>query len=115
MQLLCTSFPQDVPAFLAVGGMRLLHQVVEEVSSGTTALLLFALTSAECILRHGCACEAFLSQGKNFFLTLLEIKQRPPVITLLHQILQRLQCYEVSVAFGVILIMIIQSSLFELT
>lgn len=114
MQLLCSSCPQDVPAFLAAGGMRLLHQVVEEVS-GTAALLLFALTSVECILRHGCACEEFLSQGKKFLITLLEKKQRPPVIILLHQILQRLQCYEVAVAFGVMLVMIIQSSLLELT
>jgi len=113
VQLLCNSCPQDVAAFLAAGGVRLLHEVVEEVS-GTTALLLFALASVECLLRHGCACEAFLSQGKKILSTLLETKQRPPVIARLHQILQRLQCYELAVAFGVMFIIIIQSSLLDL-
>lgn len=113
VQLLCSSCPQDVATFLAAGGMTLLHEVAEEVS-GTTALLLFVLTSVECLLRHKCACEAFLPQGKNILIKLLENKQRPPVVVLLHQILQRLQCYELSVAFGVTFIMTTQSSLLEL-
>lgn len=108
MQLLCSSCPKDVPAFLDAGGMRLLHRVVEEVS-GTTALLLFALTSVECILRYRSACEVFLPQGKKLLLKLLENKQRPPVTNILHQILQRLHCYELAVDFGVIIIMTVKS------
>lgn len=104
VQLLCSSCPEDTRAFIDGGGMRLLHQVVKEVS-GTTALLLFALTSVECLIRHGYACEAFSDEGKKILLTLLDGKQRPPVKDLLHQILQRLECYELSVRFGVMLIM----------
>ena len=112
VQLLCSSFPKDVPALLAAGGMRLLHQVLEEVS-GSSALLLFALTSLECVLRCLSACEVFLSEGKKFLLTLLENKQRPPVTNILHQILQRLHCYEVAVAFGVMRIIHIEYSLLD--
>nr|XP_024360975.1 uncharacterized protein LOC112275138 isoform X1 [Physcomitrium patens] len=96
VQLLFTSCPKDVPAFLAGGGMRLLHQVVEEIS-GTSALLLFALTSVECTLRHASGCEEFSAQDKRILLSLLEKKQRPPVVSLLQRILQRLRCYELAV------------------
>lgn len=106
VQLLCTSCPKDVPAFLAGGGMRLLHQVVEEIS-GTSALLLFALTSVECTLRHASGCEEFSAQDKRILLSLLEKKQRPPVVSLLQRILQRLRCYELAVTITVIFIIII--------
>lgn len=113
VQLLCSSCPDDTGAFIDAGGMRLLHQVLEEVS-GTTALLLFALTSVECLIRHGYACEAFSDEGKKILLTLLDGKQRPPVKNLLHQILQRLECYELSVRFEVMLIINTVSFLLQL-
>lgn len=100
-QLLCSKGPDEVPLFLAAGGLKLLLQVVEEVS-GSTALLLLALAAVECACRHGCVCEEFLSLGKGPLLNLLQQKHPPPVQMLLQQLLQRLQTYQLAIAFEVL-------------
>jgi hypothetical protein len=103
VQLLCNKDPGDVQPFLAAGGMKLLLQVVEEVSE-TTGLLLFALTSVECACRHGCGCEALLSEGKEPLLALRHKMQRPPITRLLQRVVYRLQCYELACSFEVVLL-----------
>lgn len=103
MQLLCNKDPGDMQPFLAAGGMKLLLQVVEEVSE-TTGLLLFALTSVECACRHGCGCEMLLSEGKEPLLALHHKMQRPPITRLLQRVVHRLQCYELACSFEVVLL-----------
>jgi hypothetical protein len=99
-QLLCANYADDVSLFLEAGGLGLLLQVVQEVA-GTSALLLFALTAIDCACRHGQACEALVSQGKEPLLVLLEQKQQPPVGQLLRRILRRLSVYQIATAFEV--------------
>jgi hypothetical protein len=71
---------------------------VQEVA-GTSALLLFALTAIDCACRHGQACEALVSQGKEPLLVLLEQKQQPPVGQLLRRILHCLSVYQIATTF----------------
>ncbi|CAM6062600.1 unnamed protein product [Sphagnum tenellum] len=97
-QLLCANYADDVSLFLEAGGMGLLLQVVQEVA-GTSALLLFALTAIDCACRHGQACEALVSQGKEPLLVLLEQKQQPPVGQLLRRILRCLSVYQIATTF----------------